>query len=91
MNGVTAMEKLALLAHYTKQAALAKRRPRIALVSIAGQVECEASYSLQGGSVYLDEISFDTVNWCDATEWMLPSKIALIEADIEESIREAGQ
>jgi hypothetical protein len=91
---VSAEEKAAILAHYTAQAAMAragaKKRGKTALVCLAGKFECEASYSTQGGAVFLDELCFDTVNWIDASEFLLPSAIRLIEADIEETLREYG-
>ena len=97
MNAFSTAERAATLAHYTQQAALAApidartKRDREALVSISGAFECKARFNVQQGSVYLTALCFDTVEWIDPVEWMLASKIRLIEADIEESIREAGQ
>lgn len=92
---MNATSKAEALAHYTAQAAMAragaKKRGRTALVCLAGKFECEASYSMQGGAVFLDELCFDTVNWVDASEFLLPSAIRLIESDIEETLREFGE
>ena len=93
MNAFSNAERAATLAHYTREATIARapKYKRTAVVSIAGKFEADAAYSLQCGAVFLDAIKFDGVNWCDPAEFLLPSAIALIERDIQETIAEAGQ